>query len=118
MSELLRVALEADAVVIPFGGGTSISGSLEPPRDETRRGAPPPDRIENSFASPDTLSFWALPGFIAVLEHAGFSALRHQLQFQSMLSTPALSMTMALLAAGFSMRNTRRGGVAPATVVC
>ena len=27
-----------------------------------------PDRIENSFASPDTLSFWALPGFIAVLE--------------------------------------------------
>jgi lipopolysaccharide export system permease protein len=71
-----------------------------------------PDRIENSFASPDTLSFWALPGFIAVLEHAGFSALRHQLQFQSMLSTPALSMTMALLAAGFSMRNTRRGGVA------
>src|SRR3954467_3673321 len=36
VSELLRVALEADAVVIPFGGGTSISGSLEPPREETR----------------------------------------------------------------------------------
>jgi len=71
-----------------------------------------PDRIEDSFASPDTLSLWALPGFIAVLEHAGFSALRHRLQFQSMLSTPALAMTMALLAAGFSMRNTRRGGVA------
>lgn len=71
-----------------------------------------PDRIENSFASPDTLSFWALPGFIAVLEQAGFSALRHRLQFQSMLSTPVLAMTMALLAAGFSMRNSRRGGVA------
>lgn len=71
-----------------------------------------PDRIENSFASPDTLSFWALPGFIAILEQAGFSALRHRLQFQSMLSTPVLAMTMALLAAGFSMRNSRRGGVA------
>jgi len=71
-----------------------------------------PDRIEDSFASPDTLSFWALPGFIAILEQAGFSALRHRLQFQSMLSTPVLAMTMALLAAGFSMRNTRRGGVA------
>ncbi|MBY0336787.1 MAG: LPS export ABC transporter permease LptG [Acetobacteraceae bacterium] len=71
-----------------------------------------PDRIEDSFASPDTLSFWALPGFIAVLEQAGFSALRHRLQFQSMLSTPALAAAMALLAAGFSMRQTRRGGVA------
>jgi len=71
-----------------------------------------PDRIEDSFASPDTLSFWALPGFIAILEQAGFSALRHRLQFQSMLSTPVLAMTMALLAAGFSMRNSRRGGVA------
>jgi alkyldihydroxyacetonephosphate synthase len=34
--EVLNAALEADAVVIPFGGGTSISGSLEPPREETR----------------------------------------------------------------------------------
>jgi alkyldihydroxyacetonephosphate synthase len=33
---VLRAALDADAVVIPFGGGTSISGSLEAPRDETR----------------------------------------------------------------------------------
>jgi alkyldihydroxyacetonephosphate synthase len=33
---ILSAALEADAVVIPFGGGTSISGSLEAPREETR----------------------------------------------------------------------------------
>ena len=36
VGELLRAALEADAVVIPFGGGTSISGSLEAPREESR----------------------------------------------------------------------------------
>jgi lipopolysaccharide export system permease protein len=71
-----------------------------------------PDRIENSFASPDTLSFWALPGFIAVLEAAGFSAVRHRLHFQSLLSLPVLAASMALLAAGFSMRSARRGGVA------
>jgi lipopolysaccharide export system permease protein len=71
-----------------------------------------PDRIENSFASPDTLSFWALPGFIAVLEQAGFSAVRHQLHFQSLLALPVLAVAMALLAAGFSMRTSRRGGVA------
>ncbi|WP_432570023.1 FAD-binding oxidoreductase [Kineococcus sp. SYSU DK005] len=32
----LRVALDADAVLIPFGGGSNIVGSLEAPRDETR----------------------------------------------------------------------------------
>lgn len=73
-----------------------------------------PDRIENSFASPDTLSFWALPDFIAVLEQAGFSALRHRLQFQAMLATPLLAVAMALLAAGFSMRHSRQGGAARA----
>ena len=71
-----------------------------------------PDRIEDSFASPDTLSFWALPGFIAILEQAGFSSIRHRLQFQSLLALPALSVAMALLAAGFSMRPSRQGGVA------
>lgn len=36
VSGLMRVALEADAVLIAFGGGTSISGSLEPEPEETR----------------------------------------------------------------------------------
>ncbi|HEY4280173.1 MAG TPA: FAD-binding oxidoreductase [Conexibacter sp.] len=36
VSAVLRAALDADAVVIPFGGGSSISGSLEAPADETR----------------------------------------------------------------------------------
>ena len=70
-----------------------------------------PARIQDSFASPDTLSFWALPDFIQVLENAGFSAVRHRLQFQSLLALPLLAAAMALLAAGFSMRSSRRGGV-------
>jgi len=69
-------------------------------------------RIEESFASPETLGFWSLPGFIAVLEEAGFSAVRHRIQFQSLLALPLLTLAMALLAAGFSMRHNRRGGVA------
>jgi alkyldihydroxyacetonephosphate synthase len=36
VGDVLRAALDADAVVIPFGGGTSISCSLEAPREETR----------------------------------------------------------------------------------
>lgn len=69
-------------------------------------------RVQESFASPDTLSFWALPGFIRLLEHSGFSSIRHRLHFQALLSLPLLSATMALLSAGFSMRPARRGGVA------
>jgi lipopolysaccharide export system permease protein len=70
------------------------------------------NRVQESFASPDTLSVWALPGFIGLLERSGFSAVRHRLHFQALLALPLLAATMALVSAGFSMRPTRRGGVA------
>ena len=69
-------------------------------------------RVQESFASPDTLSLWALPGFIALLERSGFSSIRHRLHFQTLLALPLLAATMTLVAAGFSMRPARRGGVA------
>jgi lipopolysaccharide export system permease protein len=69
-------------------------------------------RVQESFASPDTLSFWALPGFIALLDRSGFSSLRHRLHFQALLALPLLAATMTLVSAGFSMRPARRGGVA------
>ena len=70
------------------------------------------ERVQESFASPDTLSVWALPDFIALLERSGFSAIRHRLHFQTLLALPLLAATMTLVSAGFSMRPTRRGGVA------
>ncbi|HEY2319319.1 MAG TPA: FAD-binding oxidoreductase [Solirubrobacteraceae bacterium] len=36
VTAVMRAALDADAVLIPFGGGSSISGSLEAPSDESR----------------------------------------------------------------------------------
>lgn len=69
-------------------------------------------RVQESFASPDTLSVFALPGFISLLERSGFPSIRHRLHFQSLLALPILAGTMALVSAGFSMRPTRRGGVA------
>lgn len=69
-------------------------------------------RIQDSFASPDTLSFWTLPDFIDLLDRSGFSSLRHRLHFQALLALPLLAGTMTLLAASFSMRPARRGGVA------
>jgi lipopolysaccharide export system permease protein len=69
-------------------------------------------RVQESFAEPDTFSVWTLPGFIALLERSGFSAIRHRLHFQTLLALPLLCGTMCLLGAGFSMRPQRRGGVA------
>jgi len=69
-------------------------------------------RVQDSFASPDTLSFWALPDFIDLLDRSGFSSIRHRLYFQALLALPLLAGTMVLVAAGFSMRPARRGGVA------
>jgi len=67
-------------------------------------------RVQQSFASPDALSFWALPGFIQLLKRSGFSATQHELAFQALLALPLLCATMTLVAAGFSMRPARKGG--------
>lgn len=66
-------------------------------------------QIQDSFASPRTLSFWELSGFIRSLEAAGFSALNHKLQWHVLLSTPFMLCAMAFLAAAFSLRLPRRG---------
>ncbi|MCW8915630.1 MAG: LPS export ABC transporter permease LptG [Magnetovibrio sp.] len=67
-------------------------------------------RIQDNFASPETMSFWKLPEFITTLEEAGFSAVRHRLQWHSLLATPLLMCAMVLIAATFSLRHSRRGG--------
>ena len=38
MQAIVDAAVAADAVIIPFGGGSNIAGSLEPPADEARHG--------------------------------------------------------------------------------
>jgi lipopolysaccharide export system permease protein len=69
-----------------------------------------PEKIQDSFASPETVSFWQLPHFIQVLEDTGFSALQHRLHFQALIAEPLLLVAMVLIAATFSLRLTRRGG--------
>jgi lipopolysaccharide export system permease protein len=69
-----------------------------------------PENIYDSFAPPETLSFWELPHFIAILENAGFSGIRHRIHLQALLADPVLLVSLALLAAIFSLRLQRRGG--------
>ncbi|MGE5201420.1 MAG: LPS export ABC transporter permease LptG [Acidobacteriota bacterium] len=69
-----------------------------------------PDKIEESFASPETMSFWELPGFISLLEQSGFATQRHRLYYNALLARPFLLAAMVLIAATFSLRMHRRGG--------
>ena len=62
------------------------------------------DKIQDSFASPETMSFWDLPAFINTLETAGFSGHRHRLYWHSLLAIPILLCAVVLIAATFSMR--------------
>jgi lipopolysaccharide export system permease protein len=70
-----------------------------------------PDQILDSFARPEAISFWALPGFIAALEASGFAADRHRLHWHAQLASPLLFGGMALLGAAFAMRPARLGGL-------
>jgi len=67
--------------------------------------------IEDSFTTPDEVSFWDLPRFIDTLEATGFPSARHVMYYQSLLAQPAMLCAMVLFAAAFSLRPPRRGGV-------
>lgn len=92
-------------------------GAVEPFADLRLPTRLTPRKIEESFASPDTMSFWELPGFIALLEQSGFAAQRHRLHFNVLLARPFLFCAMVLVAATFSLRMQRRGG-ATLMIVC
>ncbi|MEM6440432.1 MAG: LPS export ABC transporter permease LptG [Pseudomonadota bacterium] len=98
-------------------GGAAVAGALDqaPRRGELDRLQIPtdltPDQILESFASPRSIGFWELPGFIAALETAGLSSTRHRMHLQSQTALPALLAAMVLIGAAFSMRHARFGGL-------
>lgn len=66
--------------------------------------------IEESFSSPNSMSFWKLPDHIRTLERTGFDATRLKVHYQNLLSQPLLFAAMILLAATVSMRPPRSKG--------
>ncbi|MDQ2065606.1 LPS export ABC transporter permease LptG [Xinfangfangia sp. CPCC 101601] len=68
-----------------------------------------PERIRDSFGTPNAVPIWQLPSYIDGLETAGFSARSYQLWFQMELAQPLLLAAMVLIAAGFTMRHARFG---------
>jgi lipopolysaccharide export system permease protein len=70
-----------------------------------------PEQVRESFATPETVSFWQLPLYIQIAEHSGLAAAAYRLQYHKLLSRPFMLAAMVLLAAAFSLRFFRFGGV-------
>ncbi|MEO1492104.1 MAG: LPS export ABC transporter permease LptG [Pseudomonadota bacterium] len=69
------------------------------------------EHIHDSFATPESISFWKLPGFIKLLEESGFSSNRHKMHWYALVSAPIVYVAMVLIGAAFSMRHARFGGL-------
>jgi lipopolysaccharide export system permease protein len=74
--------------------------------------SPVRDSLGLQQASADTVSFWGLPAAIAHAEQAGLTATSYRLLLQQLLAAPLLYAAMAILAAAFSLRLARLGGLA------
>lgn len=68
-------------------------------------------KLQYSFVSPDTLSFWALPEFIDLLEKSGLSSVSQRLYWHKILARPFLFFAMAVLAAIVAFRISLRQGL-------
>ena len=76
------------------------------------------EHIQDSFAAPETISFWKLRSFIDVLEESGFSSNRHRMHWYGLVSAPVVFMAMVLIGAAFSMRHARFGGLGIMALGC
>ena len=70
-----------------------------------------PERVADALGTAMSVSVWDLPGLIEVTEKAKLSAARFRVQYQVLLSRPALLLVMVLLAATVSLRSFRSGGI-------
>jgi lipopolysaccharide export system permease protein len=68
-------------------------------------------QVRESFATPETVPFWQLPGYIEMADRAGLAAAGYRLQYDELLARPFLLCAMVLLAAAVSLRFFRFGGV-------
>jgi lipopolysaccharide export system permease protein len=88
------------------GAGMVRSETLSLPSTLDRRTA------MEKFAAKNAVGFWRLPATIAKADSAGFSSAPYRLRLQELLATPLLFAGMSVLAAAFSLRLTRLGGLA------
>jgi lipopolysaccharide export system permease protein len=67
--------------------------------------------VSQSFTAPETVPFWSLPALAEQTERAGLDAAAYRLRYQELLARPLMLAAMVFVAASFSLRFFRMGGV-------
>jgi lipopolysaccharide export system permease protein len=67
--------------------------------------------VAQAFVAPETVSFWRLPALAAQTARAGLNPTAYELRYQELLARPLLLASMILVAACFSLRFFRMGGI-------
>jgi lipopolysaccharide export system permease protein len=68
-------------------------------------------QVRNSFATPETVSFWQLPDYIKSTENSGTATAGYRLQYEKLIARPFLLAAMVMLAGAVSLRFFRFGNV-------
>jgi lipopolysaccharide export system permease protein len=67
--------------------------------------------VAQAFVDPETVSFWSLPGLADQTARAGLDPTAYVLKYQELLARPLMLAAMVLVAACFSLRFFRMGGI-------
>jgi lipopolysaccharide export system permease protein len=69
------------------------------------------EQVLRGEIDPDSVPFWDLPRMRAAADIAGLDGARYRVQFHALLARPLLFIAMVLIAAAFSLRFFRFGGI-------
>jgi lipopolysaccharide export system permease protein len=70
------------------------------------------EQVTQTFIAPDAVAFWDLMPLVRRSEAAGLDANKYYLKFQELMARPLLLAAMVFIAASFSLRFFRFGGIA------
>lgn len=69
------------------------------------------EQIQENIVNPEIIPIWNLKEFIDQIKQSGFSTLKHELYYQSLLAAPLLYISLILIAISCSISLPRKGRV-------
>lgn len=67
------------------------------------------EQIQESIANPEIIPFWELKAFIKQIKQAGFSTIKHELYYKSLIVSPLLYISLVLISLSCSLNLPRKG---------
>lgn len=75
-------------------------------------------KIKDSNALPETLSFWDIPAYVSLLKNSGMSPLPYTLYYYKLIARVGLMIVMVFLAAGFCTHPIRSRNLGGLIAIC